>query len=465
MVCQRQPALPGTPEHESRNDMTSQVSVPAQPVGLTTSSSAGIGTALDRIGYIVLCAFVFDLPWGEYVPQLAGLVLGTWIGLLAIGVMALRMAVTSRRRILSPLHYWMLSLVAWSALSIFWTLDWNSTVTRVGTYLQVLAMVWLIWELAVTEGRVVGLLQAYVFGALVASIGTIYNFMAGRTAAQLASTIPGRVVWETYRYSFAYLNEDDLGLMLALSIPMVFYLLVSRKGSLVKLLCWLQLAAGVAAILLSGSRSALVAGIAGFAMFPVTVFRLPRWQRVVALTAIACLLACSLYLVPQSSWARILQFAQEISGGTLTHRTVIWAAGLEAFRDHALLGVGAGAYGPTILRVVDVPYVAHNTFLSVLVELGVVGALLLSALLASIFYCANRMPYLERCLWITLLLTWTVGVSALTWEYRRATWFLFGLLAAHVYSRRQENRTDALSSTFSQPALRQVTPERRHFSR
>jgi O-antigen ligase len=418
--------------------MTAHVPVTAQPLGLASSCSARIESALDRIAYVVLCAFVFDLPWGEYVPQLGGLVLGSWIGLLAVGVMALRTAVTWRRRILSPLHYWMLSLVAWSALSIFWTLDWDSTVTRVGTYIQVLTMAWLIWELAVTEGRVVGLLQAYVFGALVASIGTIYNFMTGVTAAQLASTIPGRVAWETYRYSFAYLNEDDLGLVLALSMPMVFYLLVSRKGSLVKLLCWLQLVAGVAAILLTGSRGALVAAIAGLAMLPLTVFRLPRWQRVVSLTASACLLACCLYLVPRSSWNRILQFAQEVSEGTLTHRTVIWAAGWEAFRDHAFLGVGAGAYGPAVLRVVNIAYPAHSTFLSILVELGVVGALLLFALLTSILYCALQARYLERCLWITLLLTWTVGVSALTWEYRKPTWLLFGLAAAHAYARRRD---------------------------
>jgi hypothetical protein len=418
--------------------MTAHVSMTAQPLGLASSSSAEIGSALDRIAYIVLCAFVFDLPWGEQVPQLGGLVLGSWIGLLAVGVMALRTAVTWRRRILSPLHYWMLSLVAWSVLSIFWTLDWDSTVTRVGTYLQLLTMVWLIWELAVTEGRIVGLLQAYVFGALVASLGTIYNLMTGRTAAQLAATIPGKVVWETHRYSFAYLNEDDLGLLLALSIPMVFYLLASRKGLLVELLCWLQLGAGFTSILLGASRGALLAAIFALIMFPLTVSRLPRWQRYVSPVACAGLLAGGAYLVPQSLWSRIFQFGYyEITAGTLTHRTVLWAAGLEAFRDHPFLGVGAGAYGPAILRAVDIPYVAHNTFLSVLVELGIVGAVLLLALLGSIFYCAIRMRYLERCLWITLWLTWTVGVSALTWEYRKPTWLLFGLVAAHTYARRR----------------------------
>jgi O-antigen ligase len=87
---------------------------------------------------------------------------------------------------------------------------------------------------------------------------------------------------------------------------------------------------------------------------------------------------------------------------------------------------------------VDIPYVAHNTFLSVLVELGIVGALLLGGLLVSAFRSALRMPSLERCLWVALLLTWSVGVSSLTWEYRKPTWFLFGILAAHVYARRSE---------------------------
>src|SRR5258707_578420 len=82
--------------------MTANVSVGAHPLSLSSSSSAGIGSALDRIAYIVLWPFVFDLPWGEYVPQLGGLVLGTWIGLLAVGVIALRTALTGRCRILSP---------------------------------------------------------------------------------------------------------------------------------------------------------------------------------------------------------------------------------------------------------------------------------------------------------------------------------------------------------------------------
>jgi hypothetical protein len=84
---------------------------------------------------------------------------------------------------------------------------------------------------------------------------------------------------------------------------------------------------------------------------------------------------------------------------------------------------------------------------------------LLAGLLAGFFYCASRMRHLERCLWLTLMLTWTIGVSALTWEYRKPTWLLFGLLAAHAFSRAEEYSAER---SVHHPA-RQVTPPPRQF--
>jgi O-antigen ligase len=428
--------------------------------------SIGAGNLLARIAYCMLCAFIIALPWGESFPIFGGLLFASWLGFLAFGITAVRIVITGQARRLSPLHYSILGFVAWVILSVLWTSDWDSTVTRATTFLQLTILVWLIWEVATTESRVRGLLLCYIIGSLLASGMTLSNYLTGHTAAQLAAT-HGMDKWETSRYSVSGTNENDLGLMLALSIAPIFYLLVSAKGTVVKLICWLQLVAGIVAILLTASRGALVSAAAGFMMFPLTLSRLPRRQRLVAFIAFTGLLACGIYLVPPTSWSRIFTFGSEISQGTLTHRTVLWAAGLETFRDHAFLGVGAGAYGASILRIVDIPYVAHNTFLSVLVELGVAGALLLSILLAGIFYCVVRMRYLERCLWITLLLTWMIGVSALTWDYRKPTWLLFGLVTAHIYSRRaEESRFISFTGSYSavavpgMPLKREVFTER-----
>ena len=45
----------------------------------------------------------------------------------------------------------MASFVALSAVSVFWSTDVESTLTRIGTYSQLLIAVWLIWELAAVE--------------------------------------------------------------------------------------------------------------------------------------------------------------------------------------------------------------------------------------------------------------------------------------------------------------------------
>jgi hypothetical protein len=82
-------------------------------------------------------------------------------------------------------------------------------------------------------------------------------------------------------------------------------------------------------------------------------------------------------------------------------------------------------------------------FLSVLVELGVIGALIAFALLFLSVYPAFRLPRQERGLWIVLMLSWAVGVSSLTWEYRKPTWILFGLLAAHIAAIKKQPRQHA----------------------
>jgi len=393
--------------------------------------------ALERLAYVALWAFVFCIPWAEDLPVMAGYGIGRWIGLVAFGIGLMRVAVSRRCRRPSAVHYEMGAFVLLSSLSIFWSVDADATSTRTGTYLQLLAAVWLVWELAVVEARVVGLLQSYVLGTYVSATIVLFNFLAGRTAADVFYEQTGRQRWHDSRFTITGINENDLGLMLALSLPMTLYLLTRRKGP-VTLLYWVQIPLCLTALLLTGSRGSAMAAMVACTMYPLTLSRLPPAQRLLSILASSAAVIASVLIVPKDTWIRLLSFGREVSEGTLTHRTLIWEAGLQAFRDHAFLGVGAGAYGASVLKAIDIPYVAHNTYLSVLVELGAVGGLVLVGLLASVVWCAVQMRGLERRLWITLLATWGMGVSALTWEYRKPTWLLFGLLVAHAYARRPE---------------------------
>lgn len=398
------------------------------------SAREGSAATLKRAGYLCLYAFLFSIPWEE-APQLNGFALSRWLGITTLGIALVQLAVKNERRSFSVVHYLMASFVAFSAASFFWSADVDSTLTRIGTYSQLLIVVWLIWELAPAEVRVLGLMRAYLGGIFVACMITVYNFASGTTAAQQEAAL-GVDRWEEGRYSIMGINENDLGLMLAMSVPLIIYLVIRSKSNAMRTFLWIQLIACIGSILLTGSRGALISLVIAAAMLPLSFRFLPASQKLAA--GLACIGAavCSIVFIPAETWSRLLTVSTELTQGTLTHRTLIWSAGLQAFRDHPFLGVGSGAYAATVLSIVNVPYVAHNTFLSVLVELGVVGALIMLALLASLYYTALRMRGLERSLWITTLSTWSVGVMALTWEYRKPTWIMFGLLVAHAYSRR-----------------------------
>jgi O-antigen ligase len=317
--------------------------------------------------------------------------------------------------------------VVLAAASYLWSLYPEGTLIQVFTYIQLFAMVWLIWELAAHEREQIWLMQAYVFGTFVSGIDTAYRFLSHQESAY-------------HRYAGAGLDANDLGLMMALSIPVSYYLLLRNRGNL----AWvykLQLILAGTTLLLTASRGATLAGLVALAIVPVTHAHLTGRQKMAVLLTVALLVSSALLFVPSSSWERLSTLPTEFTKGTFTGRTIIWKAGWDIFRVHPFLGIGANAFRLIVSRVLAEPirmdqYIlppappAHNTFLSVLVEQGVIGFALFCALLGTLVFSLRAMPRLSLKLWIVCLAVWVVGVSSLTWEMRKPTWFFFGLLMA-----------------------------------
>jgi O-antigen ligase len=378
--------------------------------------------------------FVFTIPWADEWAHIGGFVVSRWIGLAALTAGLLRVAVLPLRGTLSELHCWMFALAAWSGASIFWSLDPESTATRALTYSQLLVLACLTWMLATDRTRVARLLQAYVLGACVSALGTVANLIAGRTFSQFSDMDAPKAD----RYSIAGMNPNDLGLTLALAIPIILYLMIwSRRSWTAALMHWMQLGLCVIAILLTGSRGSLLAVAPALMILPLTVLRLPHWQRVLAFSVSTATLVSALAVIPRETWLRFFRLGLELTEGTMTLRTRIWAASAALFRDHPFLGVGAAAHATAAAKILGRPLVAHNTFLSALVELGVVGELLLLGLLAVAFHRASQMAGPERTLWILSLVVWLIGVCGITWESSKVTWLLLSLLSAHASAQRE----------------------------
>jgi O-antigen ligase len=94
-------------------------------------------------------------------------------------------------------------------------------------------------------------------------------------------------------------------------------------------------------------------------------------------------------------------------------------------------GYGTSGYIPAIKPELG-PYsqTAHNSYLSVLVEEGLVGFILYITMIASVWLAVLRIPtLLERRFGLVLLATLAFAMMPLTWEDVKAVWFTLAVLA------------------------------------
>jgi O-antigen ligase len=222
----------------------------------------------------------------------------------------------------------------------------------------------------------------------------------------------------------------------------------------------------LAAVFLTVSRGGL---IALFASLLAGVVFGGRWRARVALLGIVVALGSAYYIValaPNASRERILNTVQgqeQVEQG----RTTIWQVALRMGEAHPVNGVGAGNF-PTSAKhyllqpgvlprtdlILDTPKVAHNIYLQIWAELGLVGLVLFLLIvffaLRTMFQAARN--FRERDdqaaeVFARSLLVATIGMLVASFfisiELDKHLWLLLGLGPALLHiSRRQPGRTE-----------------------
>lgn len=369
---------------------------------------------MRKLTYWLSLALVFMIPWEDGISVAT---LGSLVKLAGIGVAGLWLvSILIDGRFRKPHLFHVLALVffLWNVVSIYWSPSTASTLQRIKTYTQIFLLMLIFWEMYQKRSELMAALQAYVLGSFVLIYSSIGNYIHGKVA----------VAYEG-RYSATGVNAVDMTLILMLGLPIalqLFFMDVSEKRTfLLKILNLAYLPLAIFSILLTGSRTSLIA-ILPFGLYLVFTRRISLNKKLLVFAILLVSLAALFSFLPRSVIVRLSTIGASIEGMDLGGRVTLWREGIAALARHPLLGVGGGAIDFTIGSAV------HNTFISVAAETGSIGFALFLFILGLAVFETTRLLRGNSGLWLVIFITWAIGVLSLSWEFRKITWIVLSFM-------------------------------------
>jgi O-antigen ligase len=369
-----------------------------------------------------LYLLIFAVPWGSVreirlgamtvgiTEALVGLVLAAWL--------AKMVATREIKTVHPPLLLPLLIFLGATLLSLTVTLSLQYSLKEILKWLEVLGIyLFVVNVINKREAKVIVLL-ILMAGISQALLG-IYQFF-GRVGPE------GFLLFDRFMRAYGTFEQPNpYGGYLGLVLPLAYSLSLGIKGyeareeggirdkgslSLASYLLVALATAGLvlmlAALLMTWSRGAWLGFIAAFIVMNVV-----RSRRVAALFALALILLSfaivmgGLQLLPETITQRFLDFLPFLEGVDIRttevtpanfaviERLAHWQAGWDMFSEHSWLGVGIGNYEPVYpayaLPRWDEPLGhAHNYYLNIAAETGLVGLSAYLILWAAVFWQA-----------------------------------------------------------------------------
>lgn len=348
------------------------------------------------------------------------------------------------------LSYVLLLFLGWAAASLLWAESPADGVDNLYRYVLNILLFLVAYTAIRRRQEAIWVVAAFLAGAMVsACVGIAFP-----TAPESPDDIA--------RLSGAGVEANELAAVLVATLSLALaFVLAWRNAPVVRLMAFGVMVVCVLGVILSFSRGGLVA--LAVALLAGVVLG-GRWRPF----AVICLVLVSLGVVGYLTLVATPQESERVTaleGGT--GREDIWAVGWRMVESSPTNGIGVGNFpvssvhfllAPGALQrdefIVDEPKVAHNIYLEVLAELGVIGLALFVSILvfslvsairaARVFGRADdrQMELLSRCVAIALiaLLAADFFVSE---QFSKQLWLLLALGPALLrIARREEEDED-----------------------
>jgi O-antigen ligase len=384
---------------------------PIRPAAILLRPRVEPRHTLRGVVFVLLCAVTFMVPWEELLA-IPGLRTGIFlVSAVALAVSAADVLVRFRIKRLNLTLLVLAAFIYWCFISLLWSPDYSATVTRLTTYVSLLLITWMIWEYADTPHKIAWLLRSYVLGCVVTLSLLLYSYVAGLNALSSDAT----------RYTGGGLDQNGFALLIDIGIVVAAYLsTVTLSRS--KYLCSLFILPASLSVLLTGSRAGAVGLVAALCIAFVISWSV-NWKSVLIFGIAVFLLV---WLVPRIvPEALISRIAEGTGSSTFIARENQWKLGLQLWSQVPFQGVGANAFPAAARAVGGIARVAHNAFVQILVDNGIIGAILMLIVWFLLARHAWRLPRRERFLCFGVGVVWAILALSLSLEYYKITWLVY----------------------------------------
>jgi hypothetical protein len=271
------------------------------------------------------------------------------------------------------------AFVAYLTVSLIWAHKASAGASELWQWYAIAALFVVLATMTTSERAVRYLVTAFVLGGIATVVlGVVINVPAGAdtTATEL----------NDQRYAGVAGDPNYLAAMLIPAMVLGASLMPAIRNALLRFSLGVGIVAMLAGFAATESRGGMIAVLVTM-LAALVVFKHRRIYVLAAILLLVGALTVSFATSP-GSWKRVTSFQEKsISAGN--GRTDLWTIAWRITKAHPLHGVGLGQFEvveadyvqqPGLLKttnfIVDKPHVAHNTYLQILAETGVIGLMM-----------------------------------------------------------------------------------------
>jgi len=341
----------------------------------------------------------------------------------SFGLILLILALGEKLPRFNGLHTLFYFYLFWSSLSYIWTTTPADTAWRLfllNFYFMLMLIVY--WYSINSKATLHRAYIAVFLGIFFLARIVNYNFGMGFQEGG----------GESGRYTAYDIGANEMAITLGFGMTFALYLSSTFKKVWLRLLVLATIPVFISASFLTGSRMGFVVLLLGmiFAFYQISNMKFA--EKILVSLAFVASIGSIIKNIPKELVERVFSTWHNASTGNFNEREVIWQIGFEGFKDQPFFGRGVDSF-TRMSNNAHMDLEAHNTYISILVEYGIIGFSLYMSLVIGIIFAILKLTGVDRFFLMILMIQLLFSQLTTNLQDNTILWSFYALIMSHCW--------------------------------